>query len=154
MSLILIQRDRVRDLLWLGIDLDRNAGLAQHSEQLPIESGDRFWRECESTLDAIRSAKLQPVVNKIELDLKRLSFIWNRRGREPSRVDIEGRVPSMVLERSQAQPDFPHNLSPHVKRVIGVFPLFERQGRPVLLNRPCRKRVLRMVGVRAGCHDF
>ena len=153
MSLVLIQGDRLRDFLGFGINLDLNAGLAQYGEQLPIESGDRFWRECESTLDAIRSAKLQPVVNKVELDLKRLSFIWNRRGREPSRVDIEGHVPPVVLERSQPQTDLSHNLGPHVKRVIGVLPFFERQGRPVV-GRRCRKRVLREVGARPSCHNF
>ena len=45
MSVILIQRNRIGNLLRLGVDLDFDAGPAQQRKELSIKSGNGFWRK-------------------------------------------------------------------------------------------------------------
>src|SRR5207248_3189803 len=72
----------------------------------------------------------QVVVDEIELDLERVRVVRNRQGGEPARGHVEGDVPGVVRPRRQREPDFAHNLSPHVQRRTSVFPIRVIQFRP------------------------
>jgi hypothetical protein len=87
-SLILVQRDRVSDLLRLGIDFDIDSRIPQHRKRLAIESGYRFRRERDGSLVAAGCPKCELMVYEIKLQLERSSAVGNRRGRQAARVDV------------------------------------------------------------------
>ena len=141
MRIILIQSNRIGNLLRLGVDFNLDASSAQQPKQFSIKSGHRHGRKGHRPL-TLRCAKLEAVVHKIELQFKRASAVRDRPRRQTSRGHIESNVPEMVLQRCQAQQNFSHDLGPHVQCAIRGFPLLQRQGGPVLIDCIHRGRLL------------
>jgi hypothetical protein len=66
----------------------------------------------------------------------------SRSAAEARGSQIEGRIPPVVVKQRERHANLPHNLGPHVQRVIGIFPLIERQCRP-WVSRWLRQALLR-----------
>src|SRR5260370_13287715 len=127
MSVILIEKNWIRNFLRLGVDLYLNARLTQQRGGLTIKGCHRFWRKREGTF-IVGSSKLQAVMDKVELDFKHASTVRDRRRRQASCVHEQSDIPEMVFQRRERQADFPNDLRPHVQPAVGGFPFFQRQG--------------------------
>ena len=132
---VLIQWNRIRYFLRLGIDLHGNACGVQHSKQLMVESSNRFWREWEGAVVSVGSAKLQAMIREVELDFEGTIVVRNGRSGKAAGIDVERAVPPVVLQWSEAEANLADDLRPHVKRAVGILPLLQRQFGPIWLGR-------------------
>src|SRR5438552_3223362 len=131
MGFVAVKRDGIRNLLRLGINLHLNACCVEHCKQLMVESGNRFWREREGAVITVGSAKLQAMIHKVELDFESAIVVRNGRRGQAARIDVERAIPPVVLEWRKAKANLADDLHPHVKRVVSVLPLLQRQFGPI-----------------------
>ena len=82
-------------------------------------------------------------MEKIKLDLKYAAFIRNGGSSQPETVDVQRHFPPMIDLRTQGQPNFAHNLGPHVQGGVRVLPSLQRQFRPTVMGRTLRCRLQR-----------
>ena len=72
-----------------------------------------------------------PVRHEIEINRERPALVRNRRRGDAARRKIEGRLPVMIEQRRQPQPDFSDNLQPQMKRVARLDPVGQSELRPL-----------------------
>ena len=111
-------------------DLHVNSQRYQGCQEFFVEIGNRAgcqWDDCTRSFAGLNN---QVVIKEIELCFEDTAMVGDWGSGETARADVERHFPPMVDERAQSQSDFADDLGPHVKRIAGILPGFERQGRP------------------------
>src|SRR5256885_2884434 len=72
------------------------------------------------------------MIDEIKLYLERGKTVWDWWSREAARGHVERDVPGVVRPWTQRQANLAYDLRPHVQSDGSIFPLFERQRRPVV----------------------
>ena len=124
------KRNRVGNLVRLGVDFDFDPERSQHCHKLGIELGNRARRKNKRPDTAFAGPDDQRVVDEVEVDLEGPIAIRNRRGRKPARRNVQRGVPEVINRRAQRESNLADNLALHMKRRISVFPLLQGQAWP------------------------
>ena len=82
------------------------------------------------SLRAVAGGNPQGVIEKVEFDLEGARAIWNRRGRQSARGDVQRDVPGMVQPGFAREPDLADDLGPQLQRFASLTPRRGRQFRP------------------------
>ena len=77
MGLVAVERNRIGNLLRLGIDVHVYTRTAEHGKRFAIEGSNGLGRQINSALLPIRSPQFQLVLEKIELELEFAAIVWN-----------------------------------------------------------------------------
>jgi hypothetical protein len=128
---ILRKRRRHRDAERALGDADVDAQLVQGGVDLAVELGDgQSVDQRERAHLAATGFHDQGVVDEVEIDLKRdaLRRVHGAR-RQSAHVDVERHVPPVVARRGGRHPDLADDLRPQVQRLLGGFPVLQRQRR-------------------------
>ncbi|MBI4266710.1 MAG: hypothetical protein HY657_20270 [Acidobacteria bacterium] len=130
--LVLLEGDRVGDLIRLRHDRDGPVERARRVHDAAVEGGHGLRLERHGGDAPVARLDDQPVVDEVEADFERAPAVWDRRGRQAARRHVERGVPGMIDRRAVPQPDLADDLQPHVERRVRVAPGVERQARPVV----------------------
>ena len=57
-------------------------------------------------------------------DFEGAGAVRDRRGRKAPRCHVEGHLPPVVDHGAEGEPDLAHDLRPHVKGLVRIFPFF------------------------------
>src|SRR2546421_6742956 len=129
---IFIKRNRVGNLHRHLPDFHLDSRGAQRVNEFAIKTGYGLGTQWKLSGHAITHPDTELVVNEVEFDFEYFSIIRNGRGSQPAGTHVERHVPPVVYQRSERQPDFTHNLCPHVKRGPCVLPGSKRESRPAV----------------------
>ncbi len=133
MHFIAIERNRIGNLVWLRVNPDVDVQPGERVHHAAIEHRDGLRLERHAGASSVADLEDQRVIDEIEVDLKDSVPVGNRRGRQPSRGDVERAVPPMIDRRALPESNLADDLRPHVERRAGVGPAFEWQRRPELI---------------------
>src|SRR5215468_10088962 len=100
MGLVLVEWNRASNFLRLGIDHDIDGSALEHCEHFTIERCYRFGLKSHGALLPIRSLQGEAMLDEIKLEFEFAILVRNWRGRQPTRVDVQRRVPPVILQRS------------------------------------------------------
>ena len=95
-----------------------------------LSNRPRFQFDRSPSTVAFEDAQL--VIDKVKSYLKRRRMVRDRRSRQAARCHVQRDVPGVVRPWSERQANFADDLCPHVQSDRGVFPLRERQSRPII----------------------
>ena len=125
MDAVLIKWNRVgyfhRHLPDIGLDTRR----AQHLQESLIKIGHGAGEERECFDLAIVGFKHELVIEEIESQLDYALLVVHGRRGEAARTYVQGHIPPMVHPGSERQANLAHDLRPHMKCRVRIFPGFE-----------------------------
>ncbi len=127
---VLVERERVRDLVRHGPDVHGDVEPLQQLHEGGVEIHHRHRRERERLDPPVAGLHDQPVLDEVEHDAEGARAEGDRRGREPARRHVKCDVPPMIDSRCQRQADLADDLRPQMERVAGLAPVGERQAGP------------------------
>lgn len=127
---VLSERDRRIHLVGCAVDASRDTQLVQRSEGAGVELGYGLCDERHRTTATVARADVQPVLEEVEFDVEDGVPVRDRRGAQPSRRDVQRRLPPVVDHRRVSHPDLADDLQPHVEGVAGRGPFRRAQPRP------------------------
>lgn len=122
MFTIIFKWDGIRDFVGGGDDVHFDPKVAQSAHQPPVEICHTHLLKLDGSLAIIRADNGQLMSPEIELDFESSVSIRNDGARQPPRRDIQGHVPGMIDPGCEREPDFTHDLRPHVKGGARVAP--------------------------------
>src|SRR5262245_52286198 len=115
MDLVLIERDRIDDLVWPARDADRPTELLWFEEHPLIESRHRLWLERNRDKAPIARFDNQAMVDEVKDDFESLTPVGDQRRGQPACGDVKGGVPGVVDGWRVPEPDFADDLQPEVQ---------------------------------------
>jgi hypothetical protein len=136
---VLLEGDGILDLVGLRVDLDRQAERRELRHQPAVERRHRLRLERERRGAAAARLHHQAVVDEVEIDLKALGAVRDRRGGQPAGGDVVRGMPGVVDPGAPGQPDLAGDLQPQMQGREGLTPGFQGQARPAVV-RACRVR--------------
>src|SRR6188508_1947080 len=130
MRLVLGKRDRIDELRRLSRDAHLDVEAPQRFYHQTVKHGDTLCTKWNLFAAALTRSKLESMCCEIELQLERPSSVRNRRRGQPSRRDVESRVPGMIEPRRLDETDLPDDLRPEMQGGEGILPRGQRKVRP------------------------
>ncbi len=121
-SFVLIERNRVRDLVGFEVDLHFEIELLHFLLESPVKNRDGLRFERKTSGGAVVALDLERVRNKVEVDLKSPRAVRNRAGGEPRWRYVQCDVPGMIRPRRLRQANLADDLRPQVQRCVGLLP--------------------------------
>src|ERR1700731_3746582 len=99
MLFVALERNRIRDFIRHGIDLDRQIELDQrgHDRLVKIRYAPRF--QFDRSLSSVAFQNSKPMIDKVETNLESIGAVRNWRSGQSAGSDIKRDVPRMVGPR-------------------------------------------------------
>src|SRR6185369_3819170 len=111
-GIVLVEADRIGQLVRHVMNADLDAELLQRLDDLGIEIGDRPRIKPDLPDRTVVGRSDQRVIQKVQLELEAIRD--GRRGQAPGR-DIENNVPGMIEPWRLREPDLANDLGPEMQ---------------------------------------
>jgi hypothetical protein len=129
MPMVGLEADRMLDFTGQGPDPHIETERAHSPHQLGMEIGDRPRLQGKGFLPAVIDADPQAMLDKVEIDLKGVRAVGDRRGGKTAAGDVERHLPPVIDHWRLRQADLADDLRPYVECGAGFVPACHWQTR-------------------------
>src|SRR6266404_9669376 len=127
---ILREFDRCRQLVRHLIDGDVDAEFGECCHGRRVETCNGFSSQAKLPRSTVAGRNAQQMIDEVEINPKGAPAVGNRRGRQPSRRDVQRDVPGVVQPRCAHETNLANDLGPQMQGFASVAPGGRWQFRP------------------------